>query len=118
MKEVEIAKAAALGTMLSNAEMTLFGDPNSAADIVGKYNSAMGIGKSLEGFMASMPEGSAARKLVDGVIEKVGDLAEAGAARLTPDKDKNPTPATDDASTSPPAPAPKAPAPPVAPEKK
>ncbi|MBT5338114.1 hypothetical protein HOL46_02540 [Candidatus Falkowbacteria bacterium] len=77
----------------------------------------MGIGKSLEGFMASMPEGSAARKLVDGVVEKVGGLAEAVSDRLTQDAPADDAPATTAAPTPPPTPAKKAPVPPVDPAK-
>jgi flotillin len=79
-KDTQVATARALGEFLAKANFTLFGDAESAQKMMRAYLQGMGLGRSVEGFLAGM-DGK-----LDGVAAEAGDglvrLARAAAERL------------------------------------
>lgn len=53
-KEAQVAAAQALAQFLARANFTLFGDPESADRMVQSYMRGMGLGRTLDGFVASL----------------------------------------------------------------
>lgn len=68
--EIQIETARALGSITQKAEMTIFGTPETMADMTAKYAAAMGLGKSAEGLFAGLGDGPA-REAVDGAVDAV-----------------------------------------------
>lgn len=81
-KEVRIAQAQALAQMLSNAKMTIFGSPETAAEMTRKFSDTMGVANSLNGFFAGLTDGSPAKEAVDRVLGVGTGLVEALASWL------------------------------------
>ena len=71
--EIRIETARSFGTMMQKADMTIFGDPSTMADMTTKYAAAMGLGKQVEGFFAGLGEGEG-KKAVSGVVQAATDV--------------------------------------------
>ena len=50
-KDIGIAMAQAIGQMTSKADMTIFGDPETLANMTEKFNKGLGIGNIADGFI-------------------------------------------------------------------
>ena len=55
-KEVRIAAAQALGTMLSKANMQIYGDPDTMAKMSNQFLRAASMGVAADGFLKSLPD--------------------------------------------------------------
>jgi|GEM_PF-170100 flotillin len=85
-KDIRIAQATALGTMINGADMTVFGDPTTLAAMTEKYATAMGFAKSIDGFTDGLVPGDLAETAVKGGVEAILHLINAGASRLEKDQ--------------------------------
>jgi uncharacterized membrane protein YqiK len=102
--QVEIARAQAIGTMLSRGNFTIYGDPTTFSRMAESFSSGMSMRQSLEGFLT---ETTTSSKLA-GVVSAAADLAAkvAGAGSAMEQKEAEaPTPAE---SPTPPSPEPTA----------
>ncbi|MAG34932.1 MAG: hypothetical protein CL878_01575 [Dehalococcoidia bacterium] len=59
-RDIQIAAANAVGSMLSSAKMTIWGDPNTAAGMAERFFKGMGAGYTAEGLFSSLPDGAQA----------------------------------------------------------
>lgn len=75
-KEVQIHMATAVGSMLANAKMHIFGDPSTLASLYGQFLKSVGWGLTVQGLVESTPENvrDAAAKLVGGTGEVLRDV--------------------------------------------
>lgn len=71
-KEVGIAMAQAIGQMTSKADMTIFGDPETLANMTEKFNKGLGIGNMAEGFIHGTSGLKALLPLFGPLAEKAG----------------------------------------------
>jgi uncharacterized membrane protein YqiK len=74
-KEVRIAAAQALGQMLSNAQMTIYGDPETMSRMSAQFMRAAGAGAAADGFLQMLPaEGKAlVERIGSAVMSKLGE---------------------------------------------
>ncbi|MBI4859994.1 MAG: hypothetical protein HY815_06985 [Candidatus Riflebacteria bacterium] len=92
--QVEVARAQALGTMLSRGNFTIYGDPATLSNLAEAFNKGMGFRQMAEGFLS----GQAGASPLGGLVSAAADLA----AKLTrPDGAKAPA---DQPAAPPPAP--------------
>jgi len=75
-KEVQVHMATAVGSMLANAKMQIFGDPSTLSSIYGQFLKSVGWGLTVDGLLASTPEPvrDAALRLVGGTGQALRDL--------------------------------------------
>jgi uncharacterized membrane protein YqiK len=105
-RDVRIQAAQAMGNMLSNAEMKIFGDPTTMANMTREYLRAAGIGVAADAFLSNLPED--ARRLITETMSRLGGLV--GSKVMKDGNGGNerlpavPAPATHAAADSPPAP--------------
>jgi flotillin len=71
-RETQVAIAKALGEFMSKASFNMFGDPESAQRMLKSYFRGMGLGQSIDGFMAGTSLQS--KGLLDKVGGQVADL--------------------------------------------
>ncbi|MBN1488626.1 MAG: hypothetical protein JXA69_01810 [Phycisphaerae bacterium] len=67
--EVQKAFAAAIGEMLSKADMQIFGDPTTLSNMAGRFMQAAGYGQMVNGLRATLPQDvqTAATRLAGGL---------------------------------------------------
>jgi hypothetical protein len=79
-KDTQVAAAQALGQFLAKANFTLFGDPESARRVLEGFVKGMGLGRTIEGFLAGTDEEtkealkratSTLMSSVEGVVDRV-----------------------------------------------
>ena len=75
-KEVQIQMADAVGTMMASAKMQLFGDPTTAAAMMGKFLKSVGWGLTVDGLVESTPDNvrEMAEKMLTGTGSALSDL--------------------------------------------
>ncbi|MBC7881701.1 MAG: hypothetical protein H7Y37_10255 [Anaerolineae bacterium] len=78
-RESQVAIARALGEFLAKGNFTMFGDPASAQKMIESYMKGMGLGRSIDGFLAGT-EGEAGR-LLGKAGENIADLVKNFGAR-------------------------------------
>ncbi len=86
--DVQKAFAAAIGEMLSDAHMQIFGDPTTLSNMTTRFMSAAGWGQSFNGLRATLPEDAknAAGRILTGTGAALSSLVEkATGMRLDPD---------------------------------
>jgi uncharacterized membrane protein YqiK len=69
-KQVRIAAANALGTMLSKAQMQIFGDPTTMTRMSEQFMRAASLGTAADGLMRSLPPD--AQSMLERVVSSVG----------------------------------------------
>jgi uncharacterized membrane protein YqiK len=82
-KDVRIAAAQAMGSMLAKAQMQIFGDPTTMAAMAQQFLSAAGLGIAAEGLLKTMPAQGQ---------EILGKVAGAVASQLQPKSDNGHAP--------------------------
>jgi len=100
-KDVRIAAAQAMGAMMANAHMQIFGDPTTMATMAQQFMHAAGLGVATEGLLKTMPSQGQ---------EILSKFAGAVASQLQPKTDNGRTAQVglSAPAEAPPAPAPKA----------
>ncbi|MCK4341848.1 MAG: hypothetical protein KAY37_09020 [Phycisphaerae bacterium] len=86
--DVQKAFAEAIGQMLTDANMQIFGDPTTLSNMTTRFMSAAGWGQSFNGLRATLPDDAreAAAKLLTGTGVALSSLVErATGKRLDPD---------------------------------
>jgi len=79
--EVQKAFAAAIGQMLTNANMQIFGDPTTLSAMTNRFMSSVGWGQAFNGLRASLPDD--ARAVADKAVSGAGVALSALVERLT-----------------------------------
>ncbi len=79
--EVQKAFAAAIGQMLSEANMQIFGDPTTLADMTTRFMGAAGWGQAVNGLRAALPDD--AQALVGKVLTGTGSALSALVEKAT-----------------------------------
>ena len=69
-KEIRIAAANAMGQMLAKAQMQIFGDPNTMAQMSDRFMRAASYGAAADGFFSNLPP--QARQLLESIGTKLG----------------------------------------------
>jgi hypothetical protein len=69
-KEIRIAAANAMGQMLAKAQMQIFGDPSTMAQMSDRFMRAASYGAAADGFFSNMPP--QARQLLESIGTKLG----------------------------------------------
>jgi len=86
--DVQKAFAEAIGQMLSDANMQIFGDPTTLSNMASRFMSAAGWGQSFNGLRATLPDDAqeAAGKFLTGTGKALSSLVEkATGKKLDPD---------------------------------
>ena len=86
--DVQKAFAAAIGDMLSQADMQIFGDPTTLANMTTRFMGAAGWGNTVNGLRATLPHEAteAAQKLLSGTGAALSSIVErATGKKLDPD---------------------------------
>jgi flotillin len=79
--EVQKAFAAAIGDMLSKANMQIFGDPSTLANMTNQFMSSAGYAQRLNGFRTALPEDI--QQLAGRALSGVGSSLAAGLRKIT-----------------------------------
>jgi len=79
--EVQKAFAAAIGDMLSKANMQIFGDPTTLSNMAGRFMTAAGYGQMVDGLRATLP--ADVQELASGALAGVGSSVAAALKKVT-----------------------------------
>ncbi len=76
--EVQTAFAEAIGSMLSQANMQIFGDPTTLSNMAGRFMTAAGWGQSFNGLRAALPDDAraVAGKVITGTGAALSSMVE------------------------------------------
>lgn len=85
-REVQIARADAMAKITTGAHMTIYGDPNTLANMQSNFSQAMEAAQNVGGFLSGLPENSLAKSMVTGGFDALLNLINAGASRLQKDQ--------------------------------
>jgi uncharacterized membrane protein YqiK len=72
--QIEIARAQAMGQMLSRGNFTIYGDPSTMTKLAESFNKGMGFRQMMEGFLNEQPGQGKLAEIVGNAAELAGKL--------------------------------------------